>query len=257
MTAFLAAVFALLGLAFGSFLTAVIHRLPRKESLASGRSRCPSCGTTISARDNVPILSYLLLRGRCRHCGATISPRYPMVELSTAALFAGAAVAFRDIYVAGVMAVFFGVLVAVSLIDAEHRLIPNAVVYPSLVGFSAAVVVGALLGRNVDLLRAGLGLLLFGVGVLLVALIAPRGMGLGDVKLAALIGLVLGSQGLRYVAVAAGLGILAGGVGGIAALAMGRSRKSAIPFGPYLAVGAVAAALWAGPIARAYLSLLD
>jgi leader peptidase (prepilin peptidase)/N-methyltransferase len=130
------------------------------------------------------------------------------------------------------------------------------VVYPSLMLFAAALVVGALLGREVDLARAGIGFLAYGGGLLLVALIAPRGMGMGDVKLTALIGLVLGSQGLRYVAVAAGLGILLGGVGGVVALASGRSRKSAIPFGPYLAAGAIAAAFWARPIADAYLSRL-
>jgi leader peptidase (prepilin peptidase)/N-methyltransferase len=256
MNAILAAVFALLGLAFGSFLTVVAHRVPRKESLVGGRSRCPSCGAIIPARDNVPVLSYVVLRGRCRHCGTSLSPKYPIVEMATAVLFVGAAFSFRDVYLAGTMAVFLGVLLALAIIDIEHRIIPNAVVYPSLAAFSVALVVGAVLGRPLNLNAAGMGLLAFGGGVLLVALIAPKGMGMGDVKLAALIGLVLGSQGLRYVAVAAGLGILAGGAGGIVALAMGRSRKSTIPFGPYLVVGAVTAAFWAGPIARAYLSLL-
>jgi leader peptidase (prepilin peptidase)/N-methyltransferase len=250
-------VFGLFGVTFGSFLTVVIHRIPRREALVGGRSRCPSCGATISARDNVPILSYLFLRGRCRSCGAKISPRYPLVELAVAALFLGAAVAFSEMYVAGVIAVFLGVLLALAIIDVDHRVIPNAFVYPSLAVFLVALLVGAALGRDVNLIGAGVGLLSFGGGVLLVALIAPRGMGMGDVKLAALIGLVLGSQGLRYVAVAAGLAILAGGVGGLVALAMGRSRKATIPFGPYLVIGAIAAAFWAGPIARAYISLLS
>ena len=256
MTAFRAAIFALFGLAWGSFLTVVIHRTPRKESISSGRSRCRSCGTTIAARDNVPVLSYLLLRGRCRQCGASISPVYLLVELATAILFVATSVVFSDTYVAAVLAVFLGVLLALAVIDAEHRIIPNAIVYPSLVVFAVVLVVGAVASRHIDVARAALGFLAFGAGVLLVALISPRGMGMGDVKLAALIGLVLGSQGLRYVAVAAGLGILAGGVGGLAALATGRSRKATMPFGPYLVVGAVCAAFWAGPIARAYLSLL-
>lgn len=256
MMAFRALVFALFGLAFGSFLTVVIHRTPRKEALVGGRSRCPSCGTTISVRDNVPVVSYWVLRGRCRHCGARISLKYPVIELATAGLFLSAAFTFGDLYVAGMIAVFLGAMLALGVIDAEHRIIPNAVVYPSVIVFAVAIVAGALLGRHIDVVRAGLGLLTFGGGVLAVALIAPKGMGMGDVKLAALIGLVLGSQGLRYVAVAAGLGILAGGIGGLAALAMGRSRKAQIPFGPYLVVGAIGAAFWAGPIARAYLSLL-
>jgi leader peptidase (prepilin peptidase)/N-methyltransferase len=251
-----AAVFVLFGLAIGSFLTVVIHRIPRQEALVGGRSRCPSCGATIPARDNVPILSYVFLRGRCRNCGAKISARYPLVELAVAALFLAAAVVFADVYVAGMIAVILGVLFALAIIDVDHRVIPNAVVYPSLAVFFVALLLGAALGRDVNLIGAGLGLLSFGGGVLLVALIAPKGMGMGDVKLAGLIGLVLGSQGLRYVAVAAGLAILAGGVGGLTALAMGRSRKATIPFGPYLVIGAIAAAFWAGPIARAYLSLL-
>jgi leader peptidase (prepilin peptidase)/N-methyltransferase len=256
MTAVRLVLFAVFGLAFGSFLTVVIHRIPRKEALIGGRSRCPACEATISARDNVPIVSYLLLRGRCRHCEARISPRYPLVELATAALFAAASLIFADLYVAGVMAVFLGVLLALAAIDIEHRVLPNAVVYPSLGLFTLAVVLGALLGRELRLVDAALGFLAFGGAVFAVALVSPRGMGMGDVKLAALMGLVLGSQGLRYVAVAAGLAVLAGGVGGIVALIAGRSRKSTIPFGPYLAAGATASALWGGAIARWYLSLL-
>ncbi len=251
-----ALVFVLFGLAVGSFLTVVIHRVPRGDALVGGRSRCPACGATISARDNVPVVSYVRLRGRCRNCRAKISPKYPLVELAVAALFLAAGVAFADVYVAGVIAVFLGLLLALAIIDVEHRRIPNAVVYPSLVIFAVAVVFGAILGRDVNVLGAGVGFLAFGGGVLVVALIAPNGMGMGDVKLAALIGLVLGTQGLAFVGVAAGLGIVAGGVGGLAALAMGRSRKATIPFGPYHVIGAIGAAFWAGPIARAYLSLL-
>lgn len=251
-----ALVFVVFGVAFGSFVTVVIHRVPRKEPLAGGRSRCPSCGATISARDNVPVLSYIFLRGHCRNCGARISPRYPLVEVAVAALFLATAAAFTDVYVAGVMAVFVGMLLALAIIDVDHRVIPNAVVYPSLAVFLVALLIGAVLRRDVNLIGAGVGFLAFGGPVLLVALIAPGGMGMGDVKLASMIGLVLGSQGLEYVAVAAGLAIVAGGVGGIVALALGRSRKDTIPFGPYLAAGSIAAAFFAGPIARAYLSLL-
>jgi leader peptidase (prepilin peptidase)/N-methyltransferase len=248
------ALFAAFGLAFGSFLTVVVHRTPRRESVAAGRSRCPACGATVRARHNVPVVSYALLRGRCRDCGSAISPEYPLTEAATAVLFAGAAVAVKDPYRAGVIAVFLGVMLAAALTDIHHRVIPNAIVFPSLMGFAAALVVGAVLGR-VDLLDAGVGFLAFGGGLFVVALISPRGMGMGDVKLAALIGLVLGALGLRYVVVAAGLAVLGGGLGGLVALAAGRSRKAAIPFGPYLAAGAVASALWGGPIARAYLSL--
>ncbi len=256
MTALRSALFTIFGLAFGSFLTVVVHRAPRRESLITGRSRCPSCGTAIRAWENVPVVSYVVLRGRCRHCHSRISPRYPVIELATAALFVAASLVFADLYTAGLIAVFLGVLLALSAIDIEHQIIPNAVVYPSLGIFTVAVLLGVLLDREVKLLDAALGLLSFGGAVLAIAVVSPRGMGMGDVKLAALIGLVMGSQGLRYVAVAAGLAVLAGGLGGITALLSGRSRKSTIPFGPYLAAGATASALWGGAIARWYLSLL-
>jgi leader peptidase (prepilin peptidase)/N-methyltransferase len=254
MTAARVIAFALAGLLFGSFLTVVVHRTPRRESPIRGRSRCPSCGRTIEARDNIPLVSYALLRGRCRQCRARISPEYPITELATAGLFTGAAIAFRDTYVAGVIALFLAVLLAVALTDVHARIIPNAVVLPSLVLFAVALVAGRLLGRPLNLVGAAIGLVAFGGGLLAVALIRPGGMGMGDVKLAGLIGMVLGALGLRYVAVAAGLAILAGGAGAVVALVAGRSRKAAIPFGPFLVAGAVAAALWGSRIAEAYLS---
>ena len=248
--------FGLFGLLFGSFVTVLVARTPRKESVVRGRSHCPSCGATITARDNVPLASYVSLRGRCRHCRQPISPRYPLTELATTALFVGATLAFPDVFVAALMAPFLGLLLALALIDVEHRIIPNAILYPTLLLFAVTLVVGAVLGRHVDLAGEALGFLIFGGGLLVVALISPRGMGMGDVKLAALIGLVLGSQGLRYVAVAAGVAVLAGGLGAVAALLAGRSRKSAIPFGPYLAAGGMTAAFWGASLARTYVSFL-
>lgn len=247
---------ALVGLVFGSFVTVLIHRVPRKESILAPRSRCPSCGTTIRARENIPVVSYLLLGGRCRNCRARISPKYPLVELASAALWVGALLRFQDqLYIAAVMALFFTTLLAISVIDAEHRIVPNRIVYPALPGFAVLVLAGGLLGQ-LDTVRGALGLLVYGGGLLLVALAYPRGMGIGDVKLAALIGLVLGSLGLSYVTVAAAAGFFAGGLGGVVALATGRSRKTAIPFGPYLAAGAVFSALAGAPVAAWYLSKL-
>ncbi len=250
------AIAILFGLTFGSFLTVVVHRTPRREPIGRGRSRCPSCGTTLTWRDNIPVVSFLVLRGRCRHCGARISPRYPLIELGTAALFAGAVIRYSDDAVAAVIAPFLGVLLALALVDLEHRIIPNAVVYPALPVFAVAIVALDLAGRAASVVDAGIGFLAYGGGLLVIALIRPGGMGMGDVKLAGLIGLVLGSQGLGVVGVAAALGILLGGLGGVVALAVGRSRKSALPFGPFLAAGAIAAALWGREIADAYLSLL-
>jgi leader peptidase (prepilin peptidase) / N-methyltransferase len=251
-----AAAFALFGLLFGSFLTVVIHRVPRGESIVAPRSRCPGCGSEVSARDNIPVLSYLVLRGRCRRCGERISPEYPLTEAATAALFAGASLAFADVAAAGIVAVFLGVLLALAIIDARHKIIPNRITYVAIPLFAAALLAADLTRGGVDVVRGLLGLALYAVPLLAIALAVPAGMGMGDVKLVALIGLVLGALGLEYVAVAAGLGILAGGLGAIVAMAVLRyGRKQQLPFGPFLAAGAIAAAFAAPQIAGAYLSL--
>jgi leader peptidase (prepilin peptidase) / N-methyltransferase len=242
-----------LGLVFGSFLTVVTHRVPKGESLVAPRSRCPVCGTRLRNADNIPLVSWLLLRGRCRSCGARISPMYPLTELATAGLFVAAALTFDRVWVAVMMAPFLGLMVALAVIDIRHRIIPNRVVYPSLLAFAAYILIVGLAGGGLDVIRAATGLLAYGGVLLLVTIVSPKGMGMGDVKLAAFIGLVLGSLGLRYVTVAAGAGILLGGVGAIVALIAGASRKNAIPFGPFLAAGAVAGAFLAPQISSFYL----
>jgi leader peptidase (prepilin peptidase) / N-methyltransferase len=251
------ALFALAGLAFGSFLTVLVHRLPRKEGVVRGRSRCPRCGTEIRARDNVPVVSWLLLRGRCRSCGEPISPEYPLTELATGVLFGGAALAFEDLVVAVLVAPFLGLMLAVALIDARWRIVPNAIVYPALGLYLIALVIVQLTDGGASVVRGLLGLAAYAGPLFLIALAVPGGMGMGDVKLAGLIGLVLGSLALSYVAVAAGVGIIGGGLGAILALAaLGYRRRQHIPFGPFLAGGAVVAALAAPLISDAYLSLL-
>jgi leader peptidase (prepilin peptidase)/N-methyltransferase len=255
-TALRAVFAAMLGLATGSFLSVVVHRVPRGESVVAPRSRCPSCGHQLGAIDNVPVVSYLILRGRCRACGVRISPRYLLLEVVTAALFVGAAVRFDRLYVAAVAAALFVVLVAVSAIDLERKIIPNRIVYPSLAALALLVVLGHLAGLGTDLVDAAIGFGAFGGGVLVVAVIAPSGMGMGDVKLAALIGLVLGSFGLRYVAVAAAGAVLCGGLGAIGAVVFrGANRKTTIPFGPFLALGAVVSAFFGAAIATWYTGL--
>jgi leader peptidase (prepilin peptidase)/N-methyltransferase len=244
------------GLAFGSFLTVVIHRVPAGESIVRPRSRCPACGAQIRALDNVPVVSWVLLRGRCRACGARIPAVYPLTELGTGALFVATALRHPDPWRAVLLAPFLGVLLALAVIDARTKKLPNRIVYPTLAASAVYLAGAALAGGPVDLLRAGIGFLAYGGGLLVVALVSPKGMGMGDVKLAALIGLVLGALGLRYVAVAAGLGILLGGVGAVVALLAGASRKQAVPFGPFLAAGAVLAAFVAPQVARIYLDLL-
>lgn len=245
--------FAVFGLLMGSFLTVVVHRLPRGESVVAPRSSCPRCGTQVRSRDNVPVISYLMLRGRCRGCSTHISAEYPLTEAITAALFVAAAVAFRPVGVAAVIALFLGAMVAAALIDARHRIIPNRLTYPAFVLAALAIVALSLAGQPLSIVGAAVGFLCFGGGLLLVAIVSPGGMGMGDVKLAALIGLVLGAIGLRYVAVAAAVAVLLGGAAALIALLAGRGRKGTIPFGPFLASGAAVAAIAGAPLAGWYL----
>ena len=240
------------GLAIGSFMTVVVSRVPAGESVIRPRSRCPGCGAEIANRDNVPVVSWVLLGGRCRGCGERISVSYPLLELSTAALVVAAAVVYERFWVAVMMAAFLALMPAISWIDIRHRIIPNRITYPAFLGFAAFVVLAWLFDGGTDPVRALIGSLSYAGVLFLVALIS-RGMGMGDVKLALVIGLVLGSLGLRFVGVAAAAAVVFGGLGGIVALAAGRDRKAMIPFGPYMAVGAVVAAFWGEPIADWYL----
>ena len=241
------------GLVVGSFLTVVVDRVPKKESVVSPHSRCPYCGAEIRSRDNIPVLSWLLLRGRCRSCRARIPARYPILEAGTAASFVGVALVYPDVYVIAMLSAFSAVMLAVGAIDLEHKIIPNRITYPAFPVFAIAIVVGWAIGQALDPSRAAIGALAYGGVFLLIAVIAPRGLGMGDVKLTALIGLVMGSLGLRYVGVAAGAAILLGGLGGIIALLAGRGRKSAIPFGPFLTAGALVAVFWGEQVSHWYL----
>ena len=240
------------GLVVGSFMTVAVHRIPAGESIVSPRSRCPSCGATIGARDNIPVISWLLLRGRCRRCGARISVLYPVLVLSTAGLVVLAAIRYPDPWQAVLVAGLLALMPGIAVIDLRHRIIPNRLTYPALLASAVLIVLAWLIDDAVDPVRAAIGFLLYGGGLFVVAAVS-RGMGMGDVKLAALIGLVLGSIGLGSVGVAAGAAIVLGGLGAVAALAMGKGRKSAIPFGPSLAAGAVVAGLWGEAISSWYL----
>jgi leader peptidase (prepilin peptidase) / N-methyltransferase len=230
----------LAGLLIGSFLTVVAHRVPLGESVVGGRSLCPACGAQIAAHDNVPVLSWLVLRGRARCCGETISARYPLTELVTALLYAAVAIAFHaDLEQLALGLVFVSVLVAVTVTDLERRIIPNRIL---LVGAATAVAITAV-GEPASLPERGIAALAAGGLLLAVALAYPRGMGLGDVKLAATMGLFLG----REVGPAILVALLAGSVVGLAMIARhgAAARKRAIPFGPFLALGGVVA-LFAG-----------
>lgn len=229
-----AAIAFLGGLMAGSFVTVVAHRVPRGESIVGPRSRCPGCGTQIAAYDNVPVFSWVLLRGRARCCGAAISPRYPLTELCLGLLYAATVlVLWDDPAEIALGLVFMTMLMAITLTDLELRLIPNKILIVSaLLGVAIATATdpGSLPERAAA--AAAAGGLLFGA-----ALAYPRGMGLGDVKLAAVMGLFLG----RNVAPAILVALLAGSVVGLWMIARhgATARKRAIPFGPFLALGGV------------------
>jgi len=172
--------------------------------------------------------------------------------LATATLVVAAVARYESLWQGIMIALLLAMVPAIAIVDVRHRIIPNRLMYPSLVAFPVYVVIGWLLGGPLDPPRAAIGLLAFGGGLLVVAMVS-RGMGMGDVKLAAVIGVAFGAIGLGDVGVAAAAAVVLGGIGGLVALAMGRGRKSAIPFGPYLAAGAVVAAFWGPQLARWYL----
>lgn len=230
-----------LGAVLGSFFNVVAHRLPRGESLSRPRSRCPSCGTQIRALDNIPVVSWLALRGHCRACAAPISPRYPIVEAGTAALCALVVLVVGPHVQALLGVALVLLLVPITLIDLDCRRIPNLLTASGAV--LALVLVAALEpGKLAEHAIAGLG----AGGFLLAAVLAyPRGMGLGDVKLAAVLGLFLG----RAVAPAMMVALVAGTLAGVlvmARLGVAEGRRTKLPFGPFLALGGLVGVL-AGP----------
>jgi leader peptidase (prepilin peptidase) / N-methyltransferase len=246
---------ALLGLIVGSFLNVVIWRVPRGESIIRPPSHCPACDAEVRRRDNVPVVSWLLLRGRCRDCGEPISPRYPLVEVATAVVFAVLAArigAHADLPAF----LYLGAIgVALTLIDLDTKRLPNAIVLPSYLVAAVLLGVAALVEQDLgSFVRALLGMAaLFGLYFLL-AFIYPAGMGFGDVKLAGVLGLYLGWLGWAEVITGGFLGFLFGGVVGGALVMIRRAgRKSQIPFGPFMLAGALAAILTGGALADLYL----
>ena len=246
------AALVLAGLLVGSFLNVVAHRLPRGVSVVGGRSACPGCAATIRAYDNVPVLSWLALRGRCRACAMPISVRYPLVEAGTAALVGAVALVHAgDAARLALGVVLVLLLVPMALVDLDHRIIPNRLTGPAAV---LATVIGTALdpGGELGRLLAGLGA---GGFFLLAALASPGGMGMGDVKLAGVLGLFLGPPVAVAVLVALVAGVVAG-VAIVAARGVAAGRKTAVPFGPFLALGGVVALLAGEPLVAAYGALL-
>ncbi len=248
----------ILGLLIGSFLNVVIYRVPAGLSLVSPGSACPACEHPVRAYDNVPVVSWLLLRGRCRDCAAPIAVRYPLVELATGLLFVVVAWRFGSTPYAAAGLVVAAAGVALFMIDLDHRRLPFSI--------TGATAVGALIALGIDVIRHGadpvpvallsaaIWLAVYG-GIWLVT--SGRGMGLGDVALAPVLGLVLGWLGLGPALVGLGAGFAIGAVVGVALIAAGSaSAKSRVPHGPFLLTGAALGMLAGGPLASAYLTLV-
>jgi leader peptidase (prepilin peptidase) / N-methyltransferase len=254
----LAVLAGVLGLAIGSFLNVVVHRVPRGESVVNPPSACPRCELRISARDNVPLVSWLLLRGRCRGCSLPISPRYPLVELLTAVLFVAVTLVVGASWALPAYLYLTAIAVALAAIDLDVQRLPNRIVYPS---YPVALVLLAVAsfgeGDWGALLRAAIG----GVALFLLYAVSwvvyPSGMGLGDVKLAGVLGLYLGWWSWSALAVGAFGAFVLGGIGAVVlVLARKGGRKSRIPFGPYMLASALAALVVAAPVAGWYLNIM-
>jgi leader peptidase (prepilin peptidase)/N-methyltransferase len=268
----LAAAGGVFGTLIGSFLNVVVHRVPLGLSVVAPPSACPACAARIRPFDNVPVLSWLLLRGRCRDCRSPISTRYPLVELLTGLFFAGVVARFLPVVLAAptlpalaaaavVLAAFLylaAISTALALIDLDTKRLPNPIVLPAyLLGgvlFGAAALLG---GDGGSALRALAGAAVLGSGYLALALARPGGMGFGDVKLAGALGLFLGWLGWPELAIGTFAAFLLGGMFAVALLALGRARRTTgIPFGPWMLAGAWTAVFAGEPLWTSYLRLV-
>lgn len=250
VTALLLTAAALYGLVIGSFLNVVIHRVPNEQSVVRPPSACPGCGSRITARDNIPVLSWVLLRGRCRRCGMRISARYPLVEILTGALFASVALRFGWSWTLPAEIVFVAGLVALSFIDLDHMLLPRRIVYIVGAGVGAFLLIAAVHDHAWHRLEVAVICAAVEFAVLFtINFVSPRSLGFGDVRFGPVIALALGWLGWRY----AFLGFLAanliGAVVGVALIAVHRAgRRTPIPFGVFLSIGAFLAMLFGGAI---------
>jgi leader peptidase (prepilin peptidase)/N-methyltransferase len=242
------AVVVVFGLVLGSFLNVVIARLPERRSLWAPRSACPGCGAPIAWYDNVPLLSFAILRGRCRACAMPIPWRYPLVEAITAALLALAWLEFGPTPEFVVATALLAALVAITAIDLRHQIIPDAITLPGiLAGITANVAT-----RHLSWADVALGIIVGG-GVFFVIIVLSRGgMGAGDMKLGAMLGAFLGWKIALFALM---VGVVLGGVWAVALIALGiRGRKDAIPFGPFLALGGAAALFWGEGVVQWYVA---
>jgi leader peptidase (prepilin peptidase)/N-methyltransferase len=245
---------AIFGLIVGSFLNVVIVRVPAGRSVVRPRSAC-ACGAPISSYDNLPVLSWLVLRGRARCCGERISVRYPLVEAFTALAFAVVAAWVGASWELPALLYLAAIGIALTMIDLELRRLPNAIVLPSYPIAAALLALAAFAqGHPIRLLHAAIGAVALYVFYFLLMLVYSKGMGFGDVKLAGVLGLYLGWYGWKYAVVGAFLAFVIGGVVGIVLMVVGRAgRKSLIPFGPFMVAGAWLGLAFAAPIVDWYL----
>jgi len=271
MTALFIVIGGVFGAVIGSFLNVVIYRVPLKKSIAFPASACPHCGHAIASYDNIPVISWLVLRGRCRYCSAPISIRYPIVELGTALFFALVIAVFLPgllatgstaALIAAILAIvaflyLAAISVALAFIDLENFRLPNVIVLPAYaVGAILLVASSLLAGDPFQLTRAAIGAAaLFGLYFLL-AIVYPGGMGFGDVKLAGVLGLYLAWVGWGELVVGGFGAFVLGGIFGVVLLIFrSAGRKSRIPFGPWMILGAWIGILWGGDISDWYLAL--
>lgn len=254
MTAFVAVVSAVLGLAIGSFLNVVVYRVPAGKSVVSPPSSCPGCGSLIAPRDNIPVVSWLVLKGRCRNCGQPISARYPAIEALTGVVFGLVGARFGASWSLPAELIFVAALIALAAIDLERFLLPRAIVYPAGALTLAALIVAA--GAQGEWHKLGVAAACAAAAFALffaINFVRPAWMGFGDVRLSALIGLALGWLGAGVVVVGFIASNLLGALTGIFLIARGRAgRRTALPYGVFLAAGSVLAVLVGAPIVHWY-----
>lgn len=247
---------AVFGLIIGSFLNVVIYRVPAGLSVVRPPSACPGCGSPVLPRDNIPVVSWLLLKGRCRACGAPISPRYPLIEGLTAAVFAVIAARLGADWILPAELLFAAGLIALAAVDVERFLIPRAILYPTSVLVAAGLVVASGFDDRWSRLwvAAACAAAAFGV-FFLINFIRPAWMGFGDVRLAGLMGLALGWLGPWFVVIAFMVGNLAGALVGVVLMVAGKAnRRTALPYGLFLSAGSILAILIGHPIIHWYSS---
>jgi leader peptidase (prepilin peptidase)/N-methyltransferase len=252
---------AVFGLLVGSFLNVAIYRVPRGESVVSPGSHCPSCGRPIRPRHNLPLIGWLLLRGRCADCRAPISIRYPAVEAATGLAFGLLtwwAASRNEAAAAPAWCYLAAVGIALAAIDLETHRLPNVIVLPSYAVLASLFVVATLVDGHVEnLLRALVGMIALAAFYLLVVLVYPKGMGFGDVKLAGLLGMAMGYVSWGSLVFGSFAGFALGAIAGIAVIASGRgTRKTAVPFGPFMIVGAFVGILVGEAVAAWYLGFI-